>query len=99
MVASSDHLIVNGWLARRLPALLAEAGLTSIGVRAFTPVERDPAGVYAKLAERRAAIAVQAGAITENEQRDRLAALQANQAAGRFLAGQTHLFVWGSRPP
>jgi ubiquinone/menaquinone biosynthesis C-methylase UbiE len=99
VAASADHLLVNGWLGRRLPALLTEAGLTSVGVRAFTPVERDPAGFYAKLAERRAAVAVQAGAITENEERGWLAALRAEQAAGRFLAGQTHLFVWGIRPP
>jgi ubiquinone/menaquinone biosynthesis C-methylase UbiE len=47
VAASSDHLIVNGWLARQLPALLATAGLQAIEVRAFTTVERDPAGFYA----------------------------------------------------
>jgi hypothetical protein len=98
VAASSDHLLVNGWLARRLPALLAEAGLQAIGVRAFTPVERDPAGFYAKLAERRAAVAVQAGVISGDEQRRWLEGLHAEQAAGRFLGGQTHLFVWGTRP-
>jgi SAM-dependent methyltransferase len=99
VAAATDHLIVDGWLARRLPALLADAGLTGIGVRAFTPVERDPAGFAARMAERRAAIAVQAGAITEGEGRSWLTALRAEQAAGRFLGGQTHLFVWGTRPP
>jgi arsenite methyltransferase len=98
VAAAADHLIVNGWLARRLPALLAGAGLQAIGVRAFTPVERDPEGFAARMAERRAAVAVQAGAITQHEQRRWLAALQAEQAAGRFLGGQTHLFVWGTRP-
>ncbi|HSE93563.1 MAG TPA: methyltransferase domain-containing protein, partial [Methylomirabilota bacterium] len=97
VAASSDHIMVDGWLARRLPALLAASGLEDIGVRAFTPVERDPAGFYARLAERRAAVAVQAGAITVDEQREWLAALRAEQAAGRFLGGQTHLFVWGTR--
>lgn len=99
VAAASDHLIVNGWLVRQLPALLTELGLKTIGVRAFTPIERDPAGFYAQLAERRAATAVQAGVITEDEQRGWLAALRAEQAAGRFLGGQTHLFVWGTRPP
>lgn len=98
IAAAADHLIVDGWLARRLPAVLAEAGLAAIGVRAFTPVERDPAGFAAKMAERRAAIARQAGAITEDEQQCWLAALHAEQTAGQFLGGQTHLFVWGTRP-
>jgi hypothetical protein len=50
------------------------------------------------MAARRAAVALQAGAITEDEQRAWLATLRAEQAAGRFLGGQTHLFVWGTRP-
>jgi SAM-dependent methyltransferase len=37
VAASSDHLIVNSWLVRRLPSLLAELGLGDVGVRAFTP--------------------------------------------------------------
>jgi SAM-dependent methyltransferase len=98
VIASADHLIIDGWLVRRLPSLLAEAGLTAIGVRAFTLIERDPAGFAARMAERRAAIAVQAGAITEDEENSWLAALHVEQAAGRFLGGQTHLFVWGARP-
>jgi SAM-dependent methyltransferase len=98
VAASAGHLIVDSWLARRRPALLVEAGLAAIGVRAFTLVERDPAGFAAQMAERRAAIAVQAGAISEDERRSWLAALHAEQAAGRFLGGQTHLFVRGTRP-
>jgi ubiquinone/menaquinone biosynthesis C-methylase UbiE len=98
VAAASDHLIVNAWLARQLPWLLAEAGLDAVGVRAFTPLERDPAGFAAQMAARRAAVALQAGAITEDEQRRWLAALHAEQAAGRFLGGQTYLFVWGTRP-
>ncbi|MGH7388962.1 MAG: methyltransferase domain-containing protein [Candidatus Rokuibacteriota bacterium] len=97
VAASTDHLIVNGWLARQLPALLADLGLEQVGVRAFTPIERDPAGFHARLAERRATVAAQVGAITDEERRGWLSALQAGQAAGRFLGGQTHLFVWGTR--
>jgi SAM-dependent methyltransferase len=98
VAASSDHLIVDSWLARRLPSRLAELGLEGVGVRAFTPMERDPAGFAAQMAARRAAVALRAGAITEDEQRAWLATLRAEQAAGRFLGGQTHLFVWGTRP-
>jgi ubiquinone/menaquinone biosynthesis C-methylase UbiE len=98
VAASTDHLIVNAWLARQLPALLAEAGLQAIEVRAFTPVECDPTGFYARLAERRAIVAVQAGAISDDEHRRWVDALHVEQAAGRFLGGQTHLFVWGTRP-
>jgi SAM-dependent methyltransferase len=99
VAASVDHLIVNAWLARRLPSLLAGAGLEAVRVRAFTPVERDPDGFAARMAARRAAVALQAGAITADEERSWMAALHAEQAAGRFLGGQTHLFVWGTRPP
>jgi ubiquinone/menaquinone biosynthesis C-methylase UbiE len=98
VAASSDHLIVNAWLARQLPALLAAVGLQGIGVRAFTPIERDPTGFYARLAERRALVALEAGTISEDEHRRWLDALHAEQVAGRFLGGQTHLFVWGTRP-
>jgi ubiquinone/menaquinone biosynthesis C-methylase UbiE len=99
IAASADHLIVNAWLARQLPALLEEAGLNDVDVRAFTLVERDPNGFAAQMTERRAAIALQAGCITEDEHRDWLAGLHAEQGAGRFLGGQTHLFVWGTVPP
>jgi SAM-dependent methyltransferase len=97
ITAAADQLIVDGWLSRRLPGLLARAGLESIGVRAFTPVERDPNGFAARMAERRAAAALEAGAITSEEQRRWLAALREEREAGRFLGGQTHLFVWGTR--
>jgi SAM-dependent methyltransferase len=97
ITAAADQLIVDGWLSRRLPGLLARAGLESIGVRAFTPVERDPNGFAARMAERRAAAALEAGAITSEEQRRWLAALREEREAGRFLGGKTHLFVWGTR--
>jgi SAM-dependent methyltransferase len=95
--ASADHLIVDGWLARRLPGLLAENGLDAIGVQAFTPIERGPGGFYARLAEKRAAVALESGAITTAERQRWVDMLHEEQAAGRFFAGQTHLFVWGTR--
>ncbi len=96
--ARSDHAQVDGWLARKLPGLMAAAGLEEIRVRAFTPFERHATGFYAALAERGADVALQIGAITEGERRRWLDALRAEQEAGRFFAGQTHLFVWGIRP-
>jgi ubiquinone/menaquinone biosynthesis C-methylase UbiE len=96
--AHSDHAVIDGWLSRRLPGLLQAAGCAAVEVRAFTPLERDPAGFYAGTAERAAEIAVKTSVITEDERRRWLDELQAEQAAGRFLAGRTHLFVWGTRP-
>jgi ubiquinone/menaquinone biosynthesis C-methylase UbiE len=96
--AAATDVITDGWLARRLPGLLEAAGLEQVRVRAFTPVERDPNGYYANLAPMRAAQAVQSGAITDEERLRWLAALHAEQAANRFLAGLTHLFIWGRRP-
>ena len=96
--AAATDIITDGWLARRLPGLLEAAGLVDVRVRAFTPVERDPTGYYGSLAPMRAAQAVQAGAVSDEERERWLAALRAEQAANRFLAGLTHLFIWGRRP-
>jgi SAM-dependent methyltransferase len=98
IAAHSDHGVVDGWLARRLPGLVEAAGLTAVEARAFTPLERDPAGYYAGNAERLAETATRTGAISEAERQRWVDALHAEQAAGRFLAGRTHLFVWGTRP-
>jgi ubiquinone/menaquinone biosynthesis C-methylase UbiE len=98
VAAFSDHASVDGWLARRLPGLFAEAGLRDVGVRAFTPLETDAEGYYAGTALRALEAAVQAEAISEEERQRWVDALHAEQAAGRFVAGLTHLFVWGSKP-
>lgn len=98
VAAFSDHASVDGWLARRLPGLFAEAGLHDVRVRAFTPLETDAAGFYAGTALRALEAAVQAEAISEEERQRWVDALHAEQAAGRFVAGLTQLFVWGSKP-
>jgi ubiquinone/menaquinone biosynthesis C-methylase UbiE len=98
VAAYADHASMDSWLARRLPGMLAAAGLGEVAIRAFTTLERDPAGWFAHLTAFRAEAAVRVGAITEQERDTWLAALRAQQAAGRFLAGQTSLFVWGKRP-
>jgi ubiquinone/menaquinone biosynthesis C-methylase UbiE len=95
--AAATDVITDGWLARRLPGLLEAAGLEDVRVRAFTPVERDPEGYYASLAPMRADQAVRSGAISDEERERWLATLGAEQAANRFLAGLTHLFIWGRR--
>jgi len=41
---------------------------------------------------------VQADAVSDEERERWLAALRAEQVANRFLAGLTHLFIWGRRP-
>jgi SAM-dependent methyltransferase len=95
--AASD-VITDAWLGRRLPGLLEAAGAEDVRVKAFTPVERDPEGYYARLAVMRAGQALGSGAISEEERRAWLEALDAERSAGRFLAGLTHLFIWGRRP-
>ena len=96
--ALAATIATDGWLARRLPGLLESAGFEDVRVRAFTPLERDPAGFYAQNAERWAAAAMRFGAISEEELHRWLAALHAEQAANRYFAGLTHLFLWGRRP-
>jgi ubiquinone/menaquinone biosynthesis C-methylase UbiE len=98
VAAFSDHAAVDGWLVRRLPGVLTEAGLARVAVRAFLPLEREPDGFYARMAERAADVAAQAGAITEADRDRWLAQLRAEQAAGRFLGGRVHVFCWGVKP-
>jgi SAM-dependent methyltransferase len=98
VAARSDQSQVDSWLARRLPGLFAGAGLPDVRVRAFTTFDRGPKGFNASLAEIGAAVAVQAGTITEAERVRWLDQLHAEQAAGRSVAGLTHLFVWATVP-
>lgn len=96
VAAYSDQGWVNGWLMRGLPAQLAELGMTHVKTQGFMPLET--AGYYANRAERSAEAAVQSGLITNEERMRWLEAHRAEVAAGRFLGGQLHLFVWGMRP-
>ncbi len=97
VAAASDHAAVNGWLVRRLPGLFRDAGLEAIRARGFMPLERDPDGFYAKLAERQADTALKVGAITADECERWLADLGAEMRAGHFIGGRLHVFVWGTR--
>jgi hypothetical protein len=97
VAAFSDHGWVNGWLVRELPARFADLGIVDVKVRGFMPLETG--GYYANRAERSAEVAVQTGAITADEQTRWLREFRAELAGKRFLGGQLHLFVWGTRPP
>jgi len=93
--AYSDLGWVNGLLARRLPSLLAGLGIVNVSAKGFMPLESG--GYYANRAERSAEAAAAEGAITHDEKARWLEALRAEIAAKRFLGGQVHLFVWGTR--
>jgi ubiquinone/menaquinone biosynthesis C-methylase UbiE len=97
IAAGAEHTLVNPWIARQLPLVLRTHGLRDVRVRAFASVEQDPAGFYATTTERWPSIAVQVGAISEDERLRWMEQLRAVQAAGGFVAGITHLFVWGTR--
>lgn len=98
VAARSDHQFANSWLARRLPGLFREAGLQNIRLRAFTAFDHDLQGWSGIQAGRAAAIAVEAGAISEDERQRWLEQLRVEEAAGRFTAGLTWFFVWGTVP-
>jgi hypothetical protein len=98
VAALSDHGAVDGWLVRRLPGLLSQAGLTHVGARAFLPLQREPDGFYGRAAVRAVDVAAETGAITTSEREGWLAALRAEQAAGNFLSGRVHIFCWGVNP-
>jgi ubiquinone/menaquinone biosynthesis C-methylase UbiE len=97
VAAFSDHGSVDGWLARRLPGLLTEAGLRDVRVCGFTSLERGGSGFYTWSARRAAEVAVETGAISSEEQQAWLSTLQSEQASSRYLVGMTQLFVWGTR--
>jgi SAM-dependent methyltransferase len=98
IAAFSDQAAVDGWLVRRLPGLLRQAGLVDVRARAFAPIEQDPDGFYGRMAERAAEVAAQSGAITDGERRRWLADLAAARALGDCLAGRVHVFCWGVKP-
>ena len=91
----SDQGWVNGWLMRSLPGMLTRSGIVDVKTKAFMPLET--AGYYATRAERSAEAAAKAGAITEEEKKGWLTTLKEEISAKRFLGGQVHLFVWGTR--
>ncbi len=93
--AFSDDGLVNGWLMRSLAGVLRELGLCDVRTRGFMPL--DTAGYYAQAAERAADIALEAGAITNQERLDWIQALRDQFDSQRFVAGRLHLFVWGTR--
>ncbi|RPI43901.1 MAG: methyltransferase domain-containing protein [Betaproteobacteria bacterium] len=96
VAAYADQMLVNGWLVRKLPALLTELGVIGVRTRGFMPLEAG--GYYANRAERCADVAAQSGLITPDDRARWLEAHRADVAAGRFLGGQLHLLVWGTRP-
>jgi ubiquinone/menaquinone biosynthesis C-methylase UbiE len=96
VTAYSDLGWVNGLFARRLPSLLTSLGTVNVRARGFMPLESG--GYYANRAERSAEAAATAGAITSVEKARWLEGLRAEIATKRFLGGQLHLFVWGTRP-
>lgn len=96
VAAFSDQMWVNSWLMRELPVRLADLGLININTRAFMPLEAT--GYYAQRAERAAEAAARLGVITSDEREGWLHLLRLQISAKRFLGGQLHLFVWGTRP-
>jgi len=95
VAAYSDVGWVNSWVGRELPGLLAGHGIVNVKTRAFMPLEAG--GYYANRAERSAEGAAKSGAITGDELARWLRTLRDEIDAKRFLGGQVHLFVWGTR--
>ena len=95
IAAASDATAVDGWVGRRMPSLFEQGGLKDIHVRGFFPLETDPRGFYASLANRSAETALRSGAITEAEHSNWLEALHAQQLRGPVIGGRLHIFTWG----
>lgn len=91
----SDLGWVNGLYVRELPGRLAALGVVNVKAKAFMPLEAG--GYYANRAERSAEAAATAGVITRAEMEGWIKTLWEQIAAKRFLGGQVHLFVWGTR--
>ena len=98
VAAAADATAVDGWLARRLPALLVGGGLSDVRVRGFFPLDSDPNGFHVGLADRSAKAALTSGAITADECRRWLDEFRAELARGPVVAGRLHVFTWGRKP-
>ena len=97
VAAQCDHSAVNGHLVRELPGLLGDLGVVDVRAQAFMPLEREAGSFYAELAARAGHTAAKVGAISEAEARRWQDELKRITAAGRFIGGRLHLFVWGRR--
>ena len=95
VAAFADHGQVNSWLMRSLAGVLGGLGVENVHTRGFMPLDKE--GYYARAAERTAEVALEAGAITNDECFEWQRALRGEMAAGRFIAGRLHVFVWGTR--
>jgi len=95
--SAADAVAVDGWIARRMPALFANAGIRDVQVRGFFPIDSEPNGFYMNLAERSSTAAASSGAVTADEARGWLETFRAQLADGPVVAGRLHLFVWGRK--
>jgi ubiquinone/menaquinone biosynthesis C-methylase UbiE len=97
VAAQSDQAAVNSQLVRFLTGMLADLAVRDIRVRGFMPLEREAGSFYANLSQRTAEVALKVRAISEAEHARWREQLNTALAAGRFMAGRLHLFVWGTR--
>lgn len=95
--SAADAVAVDGWIARRMPALFSAAGVVDVCVRGFFPIDNDPTGFYIQLAERSSGAAMRSGAVTEEEASRWLEQFHAQLAFGPVVAGRLHIFVWGKK--
>jgi hypothetical protein len=95
VAAFADHGQVNSWLMRSIKGVLEDLGMQDVQARGFMPLDKD--GYYARAAERCAEVALEAGAITDEECSEWQRTLRGEMAAGRFIAGRLHVFAWGTR--
>lgn len=93
-----DQQYSDGWIGRKLPHLLGQAGIQEIQVRGFVEIQQDPDGFLRLTAERAAKVAQETGAISPEERARWRAALQAEAEAGRFLAARSYFLAWGRTP-
>jgi ubiquinone/menaquinone biosynthesis C-methylase UbiE len=96
--AATDHATVDGWLARKLPRLLRQAGLVEIQLRGFVTLERERESYYGQLCYRRAQTAEQCGAVSAEEARRWIEGIEALFEQGDFVGGMVQMFVWGRKP-
>jgi ubiquinone/menaquinone biosynthesis C-methylase UbiE len=95
VAAFADYGQVNSWLMRSIKGVLEELGIENVRARGFMPLDKD--GYYARASERCAEVALEAGAITDEECSEWHRTLRSEMAAGRFIAGRLHVFAWGTR--
>jgi ubiquinone/menaquinone biosynthesis C-methylase UbiE len=96
---SSDHRYADGWTGRRLPRMFRAAGLSDVTVTMRCHLETEPGNFLHAMALRLADIALETGALNEEEWHRWTGGLAELAESGSFFASANYYLCSGVMPP